>query len=56
VSIADPFFIEMFIVIGSVHRQTGSTGIVLGYCKDDEIQVNATVAPTTRLPLPKFRN
>jgi hypothetical protein len=36
---------------------TGSTGIVLGYCKDDDItiSVNATASPTARLPLPKFR-
>lgn len=35
----------------------GSTGIILGYCKDDDITapINATANPTARLPLPKFK-
>ncbi|KAL7046932.1 hypothetical protein ACKWTF_002749 [Chironomus riparius] len=32
-----------------------STGIILGYCKDDDVLVNATASPTARLPLPKFK-
>lgn len=36
----------------------GTTGITLGYCKEDELSsaLNATANPTARLPLPKFRN
>ncbi|CRL06852.1 CLUMA_CG019497, isoform A [Clunio marinus] len=48
----------VLVIFGLIVSISGSTGIVLGYCRDDEIAINATTTtPTaTRLPLPKFRN
>lgn len=47
--------ISLFEIVAII--KIGSTGIVLGYCKDDEMPLNSTASPpTTRLPLPKFRN